>query len=197
MPSRLEIRVDFRLITGSALNTRKGRLFGNFLIVLAVVMMIFGLLMPYYKTSQRLSASGPDIQFTPKQNYWITTYIIPPIDKGTPINLSVLSDRTGATWILLAPYDAQTQNIAGPPIVNVVFAKDQKGFVKFASAEQSGPYMLMITSYNSTYSFSLSSVWSPFYELRALTTIGLAILLVGIVATYYDGIVERRWSEKP
>jgi hypothetical protein len=182
---------------GPVLNIRKGRLFGSSLIVLAVIMIVFGLLMPYYKTSQRLAATGPDIQFTPRQSYWITTYIIPPIDKGTPINLSVLSDRTGATSILLAPYDSQTQNIAGPPIVNVVFAKDQRGFVKFTSAEQSGPYMLMITSYNSSYSICLSSVWSPFYELKALTTIGLAILLIGILASYHDGIVERRWFEKP
>jgi hypothetical protein len=179
-------------IKGLVLNIRKGRLIGNSLIVLAVILMIFGLLMPYYKTPQRLSATGPDIEFTSTRSYWITTYIIPPIDKGTPINLSILSDKTGATWILLAPYDSQTQNLGGPPVINVVFAKDQKGFVTFTSAERSGPYMLMITSYNSSYTFSLSSVWSPFYELRALTTMGLAILPIGIVATYYDGIVERR-----
>ena len=148
--------------------------------------------MPYYKTPQRLSATGPEIEFSPTRPYWITTYIIPPIDKGTPINLSVLSDKTGATWVMLAPYDAQTQNLGGSPTINVVFAKDQRGLVTFTSAEQSGPYMLMITSYNSSYSLSLSSVWSPFYELRALATIGLAILPIGIVAAYYDGIVERR-----
>lgn len=62
----------------------------------------------------------------------------------------------------------------------------------FTAADQSGPYMLMITSYNCSYSFYLDSVWSPFYELRASTTIGLAILSIGIVAVYYDGIVERR-----
>ena len=171
---------------------RKGRLAGNSLIVLGVILLIIGLLMPYYKTPQRLSGTGPNVQFSLTRTYWIRTYIIPPIDSGTPINLSVMSDKAGATWVLLAPYDAGTQSLSGPPLVNAAFAKDQKGLVTFISADKSGPYMLMITSYNSSYSFYLSSVWSPFYELRASTTIGLAILPIGIVTLYYDGITERR-----
>jgi hypothetical protein len=165
---------------------------GDSLIVLGVILLIIGLLMPYYKIPQRISGTGPNVQFTPTRTYWIRTYIIPPIDRGTPINLSVMSDRSGATWVLLGPYDTQTQSLAGPPLVNTVFAKDQKGLVTFIIADKSGPYMLMITSYNSTYSFYLSSVWSPFYELRSSTAIGLAVLPIGIVTAYYDGIVERR-----
>jgi hypothetical protein len=174
------------------LRLRKGRLIGNTLIIIAVVLLIIGLLMPNYKIPQRLSGTGPNVRFSPTLTYWWRSYIVPPIDKGTPINLSVLSDKPGATWVLLAPYDPQTQSLGGPPIVNVVFAKEQKGLVTFLTTEQSGPYMLMITSYNSSYSFYLGSVWSPFYELRAWTTIGLAILPIGIVTIYYDGIVEKR-----
>jgi hypothetical protein len=174
------------------LKIRKVRLIGNSLIVLGVILLIIGLLMPYYKIPQRLSGTGPDVQFTPTRTYWIRSYFVPPIDSGTPINLSVMSDKPGATWVLLAPYDPQTQSLGGPPIVNTIFAKEQKGLVTFISADQSGPYMLMITSYNSSYSFYISSVWSPFYELRASTTVGLAILPIGIVAVYYDGIAERR-----
>jgi hypothetical protein len=148
--------------------------------------------MPNYKTPQRLSGTGPNVQFSPTLTYWLRSYILPPIDKGTPINLNVLSDKPGATWVLLAPYDPQTQSLGGPPIVNTIFAKDQKGIVVFTSADTTGQYMLMITSYNSSYSFYLDSVWSPFYELRAWTTIGLAILPIGIVTIYYDGLVEKR-----
>lgn len=184
--------MNLKQINGSILKIRKGRLIGNSLIVLAVILLIIGLLMPYYKTPQRLSGTGPGVEFTSALTYWVKTYIIPPIDSGTPINLSVLSDKPGATWVMLAPYDPQTQSLAGPPIVNVVFAREQKGLVTFVGADQSGPYMLMITSYNSSYTFYLDSVWSPFYEFRASTTIGLAILPVGIVVTYYDGIAERR-----
>jgi hypothetical protein len=179
-------------IQGLVLKIRKGRLIGNSLIVLAVILLIIGLLMPYYKTPQRLSGTGPNVEFSSTLTYWIRTYIIPPIDSGTPINLSVQSDKVGATWVLLAPYDPRTQSLGGPPIVNLVFTKEQKGLVTFTSADQSGPYMLMITSYNSSYIFYLDSVWSPFYDLRASTTIGLALLPIGIVVIYYDGIAERR-----
>lgn len=171
---------------------RKYRVIGNSLVVLGVILLIIGLLMPYYRIPQRIGGTGPDVQFTPTQTYWMRTYIIPPIASGTPIDLSVMSDRPGATQVLLAPYDPQTQSLAGPPLVNTVFAKDQKGLVTFIITDKSSPYMLMITSYNSSYSFYLGSVWSPFYELRSSTTIGLAVLPIGIVTLYYDGIVERR-----
>jgi hypothetical protein len=171
---------------------RARRLFGNSLVVVGVVLLVIGLLMPYYKTPQRLSGTGPGVEFTPTRTYWVKTYIIPPIDSGTPINLSVLSDKPGATWVMLAPYDPQTQSLANSPIVNVIFAKEQKGLVTFVGADQSAPYMLMITSYNSSYTFTVSSVWSPYYELRASTIFGLAILPMGIVATLYDEMAERR-----
>jgi len=174
------------------LNIRKWRAIGNSLVVLGVILLIIGLLMPYYKIPQRISGTGPSVEFTSTRTYWMRTYIVPPIESGTHINLSVISDKSGATWVLLAPYDTQTQSLGGPPLVNTVFARDQNGLVIFLRADKSGPYMLMITSYNSSYSFYLSSVWSPFYELRSSTTIGLAVLPIGVLVVYYDGIAERR-----
>jgi hypothetical protein len=155
-------------------------------------MLIVGLVMPYYKMQQRLDGSGPNIVFTETRPYWIRSYIIPPIDAGQPITLSVLSDRPGSTVVLLAPYDPQSQTVSGPPVVNTGFAGDQRGMAVFSRATKSSPYMLMITSYNSSYTFSLTSVWSPFYEFRSLTTFGIGITPFGLVMIYYDGIVEKR-----
>ena len=155
-------------------------------------MLIVGVMMPNYKTQQRLEGTGPNVEFTAKQPYWIKSYIIPPIDVGQPINLSVLSDRPGRTAVLLAPYDPWIQAIAGPPLVSVVFAGDQKGMAVFTNASKTAPYMLSITSYNSSYMFHLTSVWSPFYEFRSMTTFGLAVTPFGLIMIYYDGIVEKR-----
>jgi hypothetical protein len=171
---------------------RKGKTLGGFLVALGFVMLFVGLVMPYFKTQQRLEDSGPDIEFTPNQEYWITSYIIPPIDAGTPINLSVLSDEAGRTTVLLAPYNQETQTIMSPPIVSAAFADNQKGMVVLTSAPRSAPYMLSITSYNSTYVFSLTSVWSPFYEFRSMATFGIAVVPFGLIMIYYDGIAERR-----
>jgi hypothetical protein len=148
--------------------------------------------MPYYKSPQRIQGSGPKVEFTSSLPYWIDTYFIPPIDAGTPISLSVSSDRTGATTVLLASYDQNRETIIGPPLVNVVFASSEKGLVVFTDASRSGPYLLTITSYNSSYTFYLSSVWSPFYALRSLTIYGLGLLPLGAAILYYDRIVEGR-----
>jgi hypothetical protein len=171
---------------------RKGKILGGFLFALGIMMLIVGLVMPYYKTQQLLEGTGPNIEFTPQQQYWIKSYIIPPIDVGTPINLSVLSDRPGRTVVLLAIYDQQQQSIVGPALVNTAFAENQKGLAVLTTAPRTSSYMLSITSYNSSYVFSLTSVWSPFYEFRSMTTFGIAVVPLGLITIYYDGIAERR-----
>jgi hypothetical protein len=171
---------------------RKGKILGGFLFALGIMMLIVGLVMPYYKTQQLLEGTGPNIEFTPQQQYWIKSYIIPPIDVGTPINLSVLSDRPGRTVVLLAIYDQQQQSIVGPALVNTAFAENQKGLAVLTTAPRTSSYMLSITSYNSSYVFSLTSVWSPFYEFRSMTTFGIAVVPLGLIMIYYDGIAERR-----
>jgi hypothetical protein len=171
---------------------RKGKILGGFLFALGIMMLVVGLVMPYYKTQQLLEGTGPNIEFTPQQQYWIKSYIIPPIDVGTPINLSVLSDRPGRTVVLLAIYDQQQQSIVGPALVNTAFAENQKGLAVLTTAPRTSSYMLSITSYNSSYVFSLTSVWSPFYEFRSMTTFGIAVVPLGLITIYYDRIAERR-----
>jgi hypothetical protein len=171
---------------------RKGKVIGGFLFALGIMMLVVGVVMPYYKTQQRLEGTGPKVEFTAHLQYWITSYIIPPIDVGTPINLSVLSDRPGRTSVLLAIYDQEQQSIVGPALVNVAFAENQKGLGVLTNAPRTSSYMLSITSYNSSYVFSLTSVWSPFYEFRSMTTFGIAVVPLGIITIYYDGIAERR-----
>ena len=171
---------------------RKGKILGGFLFALGIMMLVVGLVMPYYKTQQLLEGTGPNIEFTPQQQYWIKSYIIPPIDVGTPINLSVLSNRPGRAVVLLAIYDQEQQSIVGPALVNAAFAENQKGLAVLTNAPRTSPYMLSITSYNSSYVFSLTSVWSPFYEFRSMTTFGIAVVPLGLITIYYDGIADRR-----
>jgi hypothetical protein len=94
--------------------------------------------------------------------------------------------------ILIDPFDPQEQTIEIPPVINTVFSSNQKGLVIYTTATKTAPYLLMITSYNSSFQFYLDSVWSPFYDLRAATTFGLFTLPFGLVVLYYDDIVERR-----
>lgn len=174
------------------MHIRKGRTVGYSLIALGVFFLVIGLTMPYYKSPQHLQGTGPNLDATADRPYVIRSYIVPPIDAGQRINLSVLSDKPGSTTVLLAPYDPRDQTIASPILVNAVFAKDQKGLAVFTNASRTASYILMVTSYNSSFSFILASVWSPFYELRSFTIYGLATIPFGLVIVYYDGIVEKR-----
>jgi hypothetical protein len=172
------------------LGYRQKKLLGNALILLGVILLITGTLLPYYKIPQKLSAHGPKDQYGP---YTISTYITPPIDKGTPINLNFLSDRPGTTTILLAPFDPVEQNIGFPIVLHVAFGTTQKGIVYFSLAPKSAPYLLMITSYNGTsFQFTLDSVWSPFYQYRGATTFGIFVLLVGVASVYYFEYAEQK-----
>ena len=148
--------------------------------------------MPYYKSSQRLEGSGPNVQFTSSRPYWINSYFIPPIDAGQPIGLTVLSSRPGQLTVILAFYDENLQTIVGPPLVYVIFGPDQKGLVTFTRADRSGPYFLTIDSFNSTFTFYITSKWSPFYSLRTLAVYSFGLIPVGAVIIYYDEITEQR-----
>ena len=171
---------------------RKGKFAGGTLVLLGIIMLITGTVMPYYKTQQRLEGSGPNVEFNEKRPYWIRSYIIPPIDAGQPVTLSIISDKPGSTTVMLAPYDERSQAFSGPTLISAGFANDQKGMAVFTNAEKTAPYMLLITSYNSSYRFALTSVWSPFYQLRSLTTFGIGVTPFGLIMIYYDGIVEKR-----
>jgi hypothetical protein len=171
---------------------RRGKFVGGLLVALGLAMLVIGAVMPYYKTQQRLEGSGPNVEFTAKRPYWIKSYIIPPIDAGQPVTLSIISDKPGSTVVMFAPYDPQSQTVSGPALISAGFAGDQKGMAVFTNATKTAPYMLMITSYNSSFRFALTSVWSPFYEVRSLITFGIGITPFGLIMIYYDGIVEKR-----
>lgn len=171
---------------------RKAKTAGVILLTIGLIFLFIGTVMPYYKSPQRLEGTGPGIEFTASRPYWINSYFIPPIDAGQAISLTVLSDRPGATVVVLAYYDESLQSIVGPPIVDVIFSPDQKGLFAFARTNRSGPYFLTIDSFNSTFSFYVTSVWSPFYSLRTLAIYSFGLIPIGAVIMYYDEISEQR-----
>jgi hypothetical protein len=174
------------------LHIRRAKAAGIVLFTLGLLFLFVGTIMTYYKSPQRLDGIGPGIKYTPSRPYWIKSYLIPPIDAGQPVSLTVLSDREGATTVLLAYYDEAQQTAVGPALVSVIFSPDEKGLSVFTKADRSGPYLLMITSYNSSYTFYVTSVWSPFYGLRNLTIYAFGLIPIGLVTIYYDEIVENR-----
>jgi len=154
--------------------------------------VIVGAILPAYKSQQTFTASGPNITFTRERNYWIDFYLIPPVDQGTPILLSLVSSKSGSTWVFLAPFDLQTESVSGPSVVNEMLGPNDFGLVVFGRATKTSMYTLRITSWNSTYSVRIESRWSRFFQFRYGIVVGAGLVPASLFLFYYDGIVERR-----
>ena len=154
--------------------------------------VIVGAILPAYKSQQTFTASGPNITFTRERDYWIDFYLIPPVDQGTPILLSLVSSKSGSTWVFLAPFDLQTESVSGPSVVNEMLGPNDFGLVVFCRATKTSMYTLRITSWNSTYSVRIESRWSRFFQFRYGIVVGAGLVPASLFLFYYDGIVERR-----
>lgn len=171
----------------------KYRVVGVVLLSLGVAFLILGVVLPEYRTSQTFTASGPNVTFTSERGYWIDFYLIPPIDEGQPITLTLVSSKPGSTQICLGPFDLQTSLFSGPPVVNEMLGQNETELVVSGRATKAGVYSLRITSWNSTYSVRVQSVWSPYYfSLRYVIVVAGALVLGSLLLLYYGGIVEKR-----
>jgi len=171
----------------------KYRVLGAVLLSLGVAFLILGVVLPEYRTSQAFTASGPNVTLTSERDYWIDFYLIPPIGEGQPITLTLVSSKPGSTHICLGPFDLQTSLFSGPPVVNEMLGQNETELVVSGRATKAGVYSLRITSWNSTYSVKVQSVWSPYYfSLRYVVVVAGALMLGSLLLLYYGGIVEKR-----
>ena len=184
LPVERGIRATFGL--------RKLRVLAAILLSLGIGAVIVGMVLPAYKSPQAFTASGPNVTFTADRNYWIDYYLIPPIDEGTPITLTLVSSKPGTTWVSLAPFDLQTESISGPPVVNEMLGPNQTGLVYFGRSTKSAVYSLKISSWNSTYTIRIESRWSRFFDFRYGIVFGAGLIPASFLLFYYDGIVEKR-----
>lgn len=171
----------------------KYRVLGAVLLSLGVAFLTLGVILPEYKTSQTFTASGPNVTFTSERDYWIDFYLIPPIDEGQPITLTLVSSKPGSTQICLGPFDLQTSLFSGPMVVNEMLGQNEAELVVSGRATRTGVYSLRITSWNSTYSVRVQSVWSPYhFTLRHVIVVAGALMIGSLLLLYYGGIVEKR-----
>jgi hypothetical protein len=156
-------------------------------------LLILGFVLPEYKTAQTFTASGPNVTFTSERTYWIDFNLIAPIDEGQPIMLTLVSSKPGSTHVCLGPFDLQTSLFSGAPVVNEMLGQNETGLVFNGRATRSGVYSLRITSWNSTYSVAVRSVWSPFYfSYRYVIIVAGTLVLASLLLLHYGRIVEKR-----
>ena len=172
---------------------RKYRALAALLLSVSVAFLILGFVLPEYRTAQTFTASGPNVTFTSERNYWIDFRLIPPIDEGQPITLTLVSSKPGSTRVYLGSFDLQTSLSSGPPVVNEMLGQNKTELVVIGRATRSGIYSLRITSWNSTYSMTVQSVWSPYYfNFRYAIVVAGALMLASLLLLYTGRIAEKR-----
>jgi len=171
---------------------RRYRILGALLLALGVGAVIVGLVLPGYKTPQTFTASGPKVSFTEERDYWIDFYLIPPIDEGRAITLTLISSKPGSTWVYLGPFDMETSSLSGQPVVNEMLGQNETGLVIFGRSTKSSIYSLRITSFNSTYSVRVQSTWSSYFAFRYGLVVGAGLIPASLLIIYYDGMMEKR-----
>jgi hypothetical protein len=87
----------------------------------------------------------------------------------------------------------QTSLFSGPPVVNEMLGQNETELFFIGRATKSDVYSLRITSWNSTYSLTVQSVWSPYYfTFRYVIVAAVALMLASLVLHYYGRTVEKR-----
>ncbi len=167
------------------------------LIFLGVAVMVATLVLPLWAQPQVLALNGPQVEHTPNRTYWVDIRMTPPIRSGTKMLVTLVSSRPGSAAILVFP-STPDGDMKGPSMLAEVLAPTSTQTIWTLTAPQDSNYMFVVTSWNSTYTLTVESSWSPFYETKTGLLVGFALAFGGGLLEYYrrNIIAERRkWGE--
>lgn len=124
-------------------------------------------------------------------SYWTDTFETPPVRAGQTIR--VQAAETGPGKVLL---QVVQQNPSGnlPDAYTLTLDSSLPAVDLSIPVKFNNPFLFLITSYNSTYTITVSGTWAIFYDWSLGIYWGSILLLIGIVVYYYYTIVERRES---
>lgn len=156
-------------------------------ILIGGLLIAVGQLLPLVKTPQAATWSGPQAEITEERSYSIDYYVIPPIDRDTPISVEMVLTKSGTIAILAFP-TSQSGDPVGPPVLREILESGNTSLRRTVLAGETAHYMFVVTSWGSRYVLTVKSVWSPFYELKPLTLYGFIIALGGAFTYYYSRV---------
>lgn len=167
--------------------------YSRVILLIGIVIMIASQVLPFWTQTQKLTLSGPLVQFTETRNYWIDTRITPPIKSGSRMSVTLASSKPGSAAILIFP-STPDGDMRGPSLLAEALQPGVSSASWNLNAPQESNYMVVVTSWNSTYILTLESIWSPFYETRTALLVGFAVAFGGMLLEYYHKIVlaERK-----
>lgn len=169
------------------------------IVLLGIAIMVASQVLPFWTQSQVLTLSGPQVQFTETRNYWIDTRITPPIRSGSRMSVTLTSAKPGSAAVLVFP-STPDGDMKGPSLLAEVLDPTANKASWSLTTPQDSNYMVVVTSWNSTYNLKVESTWSPFYETKTALLVGFAVAFGGMLLEYYQRILiaeRKKWSQLP
>jgi len=171
---------------------RKLKTVGIFLLIAGLVMVLMSTVLPLVKMPQTFTKSGPSRELNENITYWIDTWVLPPIDAGTPFSLDLEAGSPGGINIAILPSWGGEVILGSGPLLSCAINSTQQALSASAIVQTTSEYLVFIVCTRNNFTLTINSKWSPFYSLRILIYPGLGTLPAGLLILYYDRILENK-----
>ena len=158
---------------------------------LAIAFIILGALGPSLYLNSQIYRTGPaPYLLTSNSTYTIETFEIPPMRANTTLTLIATKSDYGNLVIQIINNKPGRQ---GLPQSFLFPMYDGNTSISYKlQIYQPGQYVVIITSYNSTYTLYISGVWESLYQLKPLLVWGIILLIASLSFAYYWRVLQYR-----
>jgi hypothetical protein len=171
---------------------RRLKVIGLLLGIAGIVVIFISAVLPLVKLPQTLVKKGPSVELDEDTYYWIDTWILPPIDAGTPFSVELEANSPGGLSIAIFPSHGGEKILGSSPLLTYIFESDQQALSASMIAQMSSEYTMFIVCIRNNFTLTINSEWSPFYDLRIYLYFGLGSLPAGVLIIYYDSIQKSK-----
>ncbi len=163
----------------------RGRAVSRLLLAIGVLLILAGLLLPLIKLPQTFEASGPRTPFSQTTTYWVDWYRVPPISAGEKLMVELTTMEAQRAQLAVFPLRGEGEELAGLAVIIAALGGNETHFQKEIVAPVTARYLFMVVSFNSTFTLTVKSTWSPFYDARTSAILGVFLAGLAIVSIYY------------
>ncbi len=171
--------------------------YARILMAIGIAIMVASQVLPLWTQRQMLTIFGPQ-SFTTNRTYGIDAQITPPIRSGSGIVVTLNSSKPGSAAVLVFPSSSKG-DMRGPSVLADVLPAGERSAKWNLIAPEDSNYLIVVSSWNSTYSLMFESTWSPYYDSKTTLLVGFAVLLGGGLMEYYESVLlaERKKRRLP
>lgn len=153
------------------------------LAIIGILIIIASQVLPLWNQNEVLTWSSSQGTETAGR-YLVEGRVTPPIKSGSSIAVTLTTANPGSAAVLVFP--ATSSGDIGPSVLSEVLQTGERSARWSIVAPQDSNYLLVVASWNTTYSLTVESSWAPYHETAIVFPVGFAITFVGILIEYYQ-----------